>query len=798
MSQSADWWAKSPLRAGEAGESIACHTRHVVTRLSALRERAPFLPDLCGQDRLWHCLALAAAVHDLGKSDPRFQLMLRGKGRYDHRHEVLSLAWVDWVIGDAGETERATVAGAIASHHRDFSRITTKYNLGVDWDPDPSVTDLVAGVPASLFCEVAEMTRTEILPYVRATGLLAASWPDPLPWTPSECCRDRAVSSIRNCLRAWETWRDELLAANTPTGRLVAGLLTRGAMLLADHAASASVHFRSLPTLHDSACLDRRLAPRAGRFFPHQEDSSRVVGNAILVAPTGSGKTEAALRWASRQYSEHPGHPPLFYVLPFKASMNAMRQRLIGVFAADPARPTEEEQNFVALQHSSSLQAIYHQLMEREQDRTNSARLARQQTRLARLHATPIRVLSPYQLLRAAYQLKGHEAIWTDAAGARFILDEVHAYEPQRLGRILELLRFLIEALGAQAFVMTATLPRPVRDVVESVLGRPAILQAADETFAQFARHRLCLTPHGLLSDQLLQAIVERVRQRQSVLCVLTTVARAQRLYQRLQKRLEDSVPVRLLHSRFNVVDRSVKEADLQRLVGTNSPVERAPLVLVATQVVEVSLDVDFDVLFSDPAPIECLVQRFGRVNRRRRQDYCDVIVSTDPSEASPVYSHETVDAAMRSVQSADQRIIDERRVQEWIDTVYSGEMERWCRDVLQQVSMQFRRDVLGSVRPFETSAELEELFYAQFDGVEVLPRSLLAEYRAAREDQPIEASGLLVPISHAQLVRLRRSGKVERRERLGLPPGTPLVVDVPYDSVHGLQLNPPPEEDTI
>ena len=255
--------------------------------------------------------------------------------------------------------------------------------------------------------------------------------------------------------------------------------------------------------------------------------------------------------------------------------------------------------------------------MDRDSSPENAERLARRQKNLAGLHATPVRVLSPFQLLRAAYQLKGHEAIWTDAAGGLFIFDEIHAYEAPLLARILEMLRFLVERLGAKAFVMTATMPATVKMRIQSILEIQEPIRADDATFERFRRHILRLRDAELLDDSTVAEIVRRSQNGEAVLCVATTVKREE-TRSKLQAALKESAQVDLLHSRFTSRDRQKKETQLNTLVGTRDGKRDRRVVLVATQVVEVSLDVDFDVLFSDPAPLECLVQRFGRVNRRQ------------------------------------------------------------------------------------------------------------------------------------------------------------------------------------
>jgi CRISPR-associated endonuclease/helicase Cas3 len=800
-----DLWAKGSLDGTTPGEALVSHTLNVAKRVAQLRERAPLLPELCGDERLWHRLGLAAAVHDLGKGDPRFQQMVREarpeKGQrssYDQRHEVVSLAWLNWILGNDPYDDGVSISAAVASHHRDYPLIKTKYSLGLEWDPAPNVPDLVIPIPVQTFSEVADFFLDEVIPAVLPLGLIDTAWTPPSRWVPSEVDHMLAIESIRKYLESWGEWMDDLEASTSMNSQRLHGFLLRGLIILADHAGSAHEMFQRLPILLQSREMAARLAPKNGHaFFPHQDEAAEAFGHAILVAPTGSGKTEAALLWTARQYESGSGFPPLFYVLPFKASMNAMQMRLEQRLT--PETPDgKPRKGVVMLQHSSALQVLYHQLM--TENLNHSARQAewfvRRQGNLAKLHTAPVRVLSPYQLLRAAYQLKGHEAIWTDAAGGVFIFDEIHAYEPQKLARILEMLRFLVDRLGARVFVMTATMPAPIRDRIAEILGQPKMIRATDATFAQFRRHRLILRETGLLEGSTVNQIVSRVRKGEAVLCVATTVGRAQELQQLLQDQLGPDAAVDLLHSRFTSRDRSDKEQKIRELVSTDLRGQRErQVVLVATQVVEVSLDVDFDVLFSDPAPLDALVQRFGRVNRSRRPDPCDVIVCTPVDDSQPVYERSLVEAAIGQLLPVSGDVIDERDVQRWLDDIYSGPIGRWLDDAIKTESRSFRK-ILDGLLPFETSDELEKMFYEQFDGAEVLPRSLVEEYRQLSESEPFKASSLTVPISRSQLNRLFGQQRIEYPREHGLPDKAPLIADASYDPVSGLNLNPPPDED--
>ncbi len=438
----------------------------------------------------------------------------------------------------------------------------------------------------------------------------------------------------------------------------------------------------------------------------------------------------------------------------------------------------------VVLQHSRALQALYRQLLEKGYTRDGARAVALRERALARLCTAPVRATTPYQLLRAAYQLPGHAALWTDAAGAGFVMDEIHAYEPERLGMLLETLNHLTRELGGRLLVMSATTPAALQAELADALGNLSFVGANPETVAAFRRHRLRLVDDDLLSDRLLNEISRLARDGRAVLVVADTVARAQSIYAGLTGRLGTDAAVELLHSRFCSRDRFAKEISIGRAIGTRT-VPKRPIVLVATQVVEVSLDVDFDLLFSDPAPLEALIQRFGRVNRTSRLDVADVAVTTATSAARSIYDESFVDSTLSLLRPAEGSIIDDSMIQTWLDRLYSGAFAVRWQHALRKARREFRRDVLDSMTVFDASPELARKFDQLFDGCEVLPRALEQEYQKLSVEEPLAASELLVPLSYRQLQALCRQNRVAHG-----PDGIP-VVNAAYDKRLGLDLTP-------
>jgi CRISPR-associated endonuclease/helicase Cas3 len=339
---------------------------------------------------------------------------------------------------------------------------------------------------------------------------------------------------------------------------------------------------------------------------------------------------------------------------------------------------------------------------------------------------------------------------------------------------------------------MSATFPSVLRDALDSVLGgAPHRIEATRETQSRFVRHTLHLADRDLLSRDTLEVIERRCLEGEAVLAVATTVARAQELHRAVERRLGRD-RVKLLHGRFTGRDRNLKEQRLAEQVGTRTrKAGGIGVVLVATQVVEVSLDVDFDVLFSDPAPIEALLQRFGRVNRGRRGGLRDVIVHTVHTEnASFVYPKPNIDAAIGVLRPHDGSQIEESLVQGWVDAAYEPFAATW-RAELERAIDDAQKNVICVNRPLDSHPELAKLFDDLFDGAEVVPRVLAAEYERLLREEPLEASSLRVPLSQAQRMVLQKKGLLERR---GDKSSAFEVAKVAYEAERGLDLTVPDE----
>lgn len=749
-------WAKSPRNDQESGEPLTGHTANVIARLSGWRARYPDLPSHTSRADLWDLAAWACALHDIGKCARGFQDMLRKPRalRFPHRHEVLSLVAVGKL--DVDEETRALIAAGVATHHRDLPEIFESYGFG-SGDRDDLLKELSHADEEAWGVWLSE----SLDPVLARFGF--AKLPKLLPM-------DRA-KALGLAMAALRTRFDDLEVAAATSKASLAFRAMRGLVILADHAGSAHVRLGEAEALDSTQAFASALGQS---LYSHQAECARTDGSALLIAPTGSGKTEAALLWAARQREMSTGRPSVFYLLPYRASLNAMRGRIPGYGIPDDA---------VVLQHSSAATALYTMLLSKGYEPKDAAKTTARERDLARLMTAPVRVMTPYQLLRSIFGLRGHEAMLTDAAGGLFVLDELHAYDIQRLALILCLLEHLTRDLGARLFAMSATFPTVLTETLDEILGgRLARVNADDETLSRFVRHELHLLDADLEGPDVRQRIIERYERGEAVLVVATTVGRAQAIFDALAPELGDDV--RLLHSRFTQGDRAAKERDIAEIVGTKTRKQmKRGLVLVATQVVEVSLDIDFDVLFTDPAPIEALIQRFGRINRGRRGGLRDVFVTHGGGmDGCNVYEAWAVSHAIDILRPHAGQAMHEETVQTWVDRAYEPIREQWQRRL--RVEMQRARDdVLRANHPLTSHDELSLAFDRLFDGCEVVPVCHWEDYRRFSKEEPLRAPFFRVPISFGQQKRLEGLGKLSRR-------GDDLVAHVPYDMQRGLTLD--------
>jgi CRISPR-associated endonuclease/helicase Cas3 len=216
-------------------------------------------------------------------------------------------------------------------------------------------------------------------------------------------------------------------------------------------------------------------------------------------------------------------------------------------------------------------------------------------------------------------------------ANRTVVIDEVHAYDVYTSGLIMNLVRWL-RALGSSVILMSATLPASRRKQLVDTFGAqmpdgvpyPRITQVLEgrvvvRTFDSRPLPRLEVRSAPQQVDPLANALLDSVAGGGCAACVVNTVQRAQDLFTRLQGITPGDVELLLFHARFPAEDRQKIEDDVFQKFGPGSDYRPQKAVLVGTQVIEQSIDLDFDTMFTDLAPLDLILQRAGRLHRHPR-----------------------------------------------------------------------------------------------------------------------------------------------------------------------------------
>lgn len=812
--------AKSP-RPPRPAESLTAHSLATLHASVQVRRRLGELPPVVANlgDQFWTIVAWAALLHDAGKIAEGFQRMLTDGTRWGHRHEVLSLGFLPRLLPDP-ELQRWVGLG-VATHHR---ALASAGDAG-----SPSLRQLYGGTSAqwlrSALGAYDPATSTDLLDWFRRQATHAALLPDDdglSAANPSETARpgdpaDLVADAHRLLEEVLDGWGGTVLRR---TG--LAAVLLQGAVTLADHLSSAHGALHTLqPFDHDyPARLTARLATRQQILRPHQIAAGAVEGHLILRSWTGSGKTEGGLLWAARQIEalrrERSGVPRLFYSLPYLASINAMARRLAGE-VADHGGET-----IVGVSHSRA--ASYYlsrSLCDDEPARTDPPghdntdpeahdriRAAAAEKAVARAHATRlfqeiIRVGTPYQQLRGVLAGPTHSSVLLDCANSVFLLDELHAYDPQRLGYILATAGLWTQ-MGSRIGVLSATTPTRLIGLIRETLtsagtsgGDPAVTVIDADQDTAPVRHRIHTLDTHLTDPTTISMIRERLEAAEAVLVVANNIADAQTLYTALAPhapRGQDDTPqAQLLHSRFTRRDRTAIEQTLNSRYRTGQPADqRKPGLVVATQVVEVSLDVDFDVLITSCAPLDALIQRFGRVNRTGARPPADVIVcAAQPRHrrgnrtdlfADGVYDHAPTETTWTALTTHDGQEISEAALARWLDDLYDSDWGRTWEDDVRTSMDTWKSSFLDFSQPFQDRSSLADAFDDMFDGVEGILAQDVEEYAdqlgatGRRAPARLLAADLLIPLPNYA----RGLGRWDRHLDV-------LVIDGDYSTTHGL-----------
>lgn len=596
------------------GTDLLTHTQHVALCIKKMANDFQFEFD--------EAIALKGAIlHDLGKAHTKFQKRISGNYKqsllkvaedegYVHRHEISSLAFLPCFP----KAEWPTLIDMVVAHHKS---IEAPNNDG------KGILDLKTQDRNWLKNHLIDWEEWSQfgIEIIKNFGI--------------ECPNRISLSEAENALRFTVDYCD---------AKKKGWSAYRGLMKSADHFASAladKVEDNLKQTFEVPDLSFYNNPARISALYPLSKisaDDKRM--HTMVVAPTGAGKTDFLMQRTKGR---------VFYTLPFQASINAMWARFKVVVPNKDIR-------------------VLHAISKIVVGKTNT-----EEQLMQPLVGSSIKVLTPFQLAGIIFGISGFETILLDIKECDVILDEVHTYSGYSRSMILEVVKVL-KHFGCRIHIGTATMPTALYNELLEILGGPDDVyevKLGKEELDQFNRHKIYKIKNG---EDLIPIIRNTVDYKEKLLIVCNTIKKAQNVFRQMTDEFPDVSKI-LIHSRFKRSDRFQRELLLKETFNGNGKENKgiSPCIVVATQVVEVSLDISFDRMITESAPLDGLIQRFGRVNRSRTEEsikFQKPIHVIEPKGNVLPYNLELLKKSFEQLPD-DGEILQERTLQQKIDNVY-------------------------------------------------------------------------------------------------------------------------------
>ncbi len=600
-------------------------------------------------------LAFWVAAHDIGKLSPGFQ----ARDNTDKLKQLLVNAGFDFPCGGSplhGDISTRVLAEVLADNSRGWSAVAGNVAeniaiaVGGHHGVFPCGWDEIHAPLGN--CQWAAARRELLGELARLFGVPGQTSPQP----PS--ADNQAIWMFVAGLASVSDWIGSCQACFKPAGS--PSLVESEFAIDRYFHESRALATKAVDNLHWPSDLNAHDRPTFSGLFPllpqmrplqtavvEAVDAMTRPGLLIVEAPTGEGKTEAA--WYAAASWRWQGGQGTYVALPTMATSNQMFDRIVKFLASEPGAS-----NLMLLHGKALLNEQFNALMQPSQIYSGdepSGVVAEPWFATNRKHGllAPFGVGTIDQVLLAVLQTRHVFVRLYGLAGKCVILDEVHAYDTYMNTLIENLLRWLA-ALGCPVVLLSATLPREKRRGLIEAYAGSAPPPAHDVAYPRLSQvdiggdlkeRHFPADPSRARTVQLTpvdeQEIADKLRQSLAgggcAAVIRNTVGQAQRTYIELCAALKnDGIDVQLFHARFMFGDRQRIENcvirrygltnDDQRAAGqiTTAPHRPAKAVLVASPVIEQSLDLDFDLIFTDVAsPLDIVIQRAGRLHRHER-----------------------------------------------------------------------------------------------------------------------------------------------------------------------------------
>lgn len=475
--------------------------------------------------------------------------------------------------------------------------------------------------------------------------------------------------------------------------------------------------------------------------------------NVLVIGSTGMGKTEAALLWSKKDKT--------FFTLPIRISINAIYDRI----------NSDINYHHVGLLHSTAIDYL-----EEKQEIENEEEIYEQSKNLTQ----KITTCTIDQIFPFVFKYRGYEKIYATLSYSKIIIDEIQAYSPEIVAIILKGLE-MIHQIGGKFMVMTATLPRIYREELQ----KRGIKVQYGEFLKPTQRHWINLQEKSIKED--INQIIEKGK-KHKVLIITNTINQSIEIQQKLK---EKGIKANVLHSRFTQLDRNNKENKIKEF----SQTENEPGIWITTQIVEASLDIDFDYLFTEMSTLDSLFQRLGRCYRSReyKRDTPNIwIYEKEATGIGSVYDEEIHQKSITLLKKYNNQILEEQAKIDLVDELYSEEQLKNTKFYQKfQQSITF----LDTIIDYDTSKKEAQKLLRNIDNITIIPKTIydknLELFNQYEKEKDLKTRNELRRKINQLSISINQSQKWKIQDRLTICPYLKelWIADLKYDNEIGLLL---------
>lgn len=635
---------------------------------------------------LFEKLIIAAIIHDLGKIDYNFQKkVFKTEERESNewielkeffrplkviqrspRHEIFSSIWSTFLIGN-DELDKK-IRTAILLHHYNEYFVTERDLMEIIYDYEDQVKSYLEFIIEN--SSVLEDFLIQLLRYIQ-----------------EELPNDILSSAINTLRTQMDFGKAEVLLEKikghdddisnfaefyNPRMEDHDFLVLLGLLRRSDYSASANV-----PVELYSPRVFVNVENRIERKIPEKKLWQKELLNKIdfdnsivLVAPTGSGKTELAILWSAKNKRK------LVYTLPLRVALNDLftrfRNKKDGYFNTSD----------VDILHSTA----FIEYMDEEMA-GKSINVDKMMTS-ARLLSSPVLLTTPDQVFLTSLNYYGSDKVISIYPFSSFIIDEVQTYNEEMAAIIIKTAN-MIKELGGKVMIMTATFPPYFEKFFKDFNFVDVKDYGLDIKNLNLKRHKIKVIDKPLfveidnelkIPEESINKIKKIIDCDKNLFIVVNNVRKAIELYERLR---EDHSNVYLLHSRILEIEKDRRLSEIKEKVENKEQV-----IVVSTQIIEASVDLDFDMMITEISTIDSQIQRWGRIYRNRIEDYQE-------DEPNIIIFAGELENGNLKIDSGTRRIYDKKVVEKTREVLkeYEGEIFDYSleRNLISEV---FEREI--------------------------------------------------------------------------------------------------------